>query len=125
MKKHLLLIGSLTAAAAASPAPAAPASSIPPAAKQDVQCFVLYSVAAGNEKDEKKIAGIIAGTWYFLGRIDAKAPGINLEQAMRTQIAALQGNPRTKEIGTACDAQFSRRGADLVTMGQALQKPAQ
>ena len=123
--KNLLLLISLAAAAAASPAQAAPAKSIAPAVKQDLQCFVLYTVAAGNEKDEKKVAGIIAGTWYFLGRIDAKAPGIDLEKVMRQEIPAMQADPRTKEIGAACDAQFSKRGADLIAMGQSLQKPAQ
>ena len=122
--RHLLLIAGLSAATATS-AGAAPATTLSPAIKQDVQCFVLYSVAAGNVTDEKQRTAAIAGTWYFLGRIDAKSPGLDLEQAMRQEIDAMQGNEtQAKAVGTACDAQFSKRGGELTSLGERLQKPA-
>jgi hypothetical protein len=107
----------LAAAAAAATGNAAPPSSLSPAVKRDLQCFVLYTLAAGTEKDEKKLTGVIAGTWYFLGRIDAIAPGIDLDSAMHAELAEMHSNPKTKEIGAACDAQFSKRGSDLVDLG--------
>jgi hypothetical protein len=117
----LLLIGGLAAAAVATTGNAAPAPSLSPSMKQDLQCFVLYTVAAGSEKDEKKLTGAIAGTWYFLGRIDVAAPAIDLDSAMRAEIKEMEGSPRTKEIGSACDARFSRRGSDMINLGKNFQ----
>jgi hypothetical protein len=121
----VLILAGLAAAASATSASAAPAPSLSTAVKQDLQCFVLYTIAAGAETDETKRTGAIAGTWYFLGQIDAVDPGLDLDQAMRAEIVAMQNNPRTKEIGAACDTQFSKRGADLVNLGRDFHKKAQ
>jgi hypothetical protein len=123
MRRQLLIAG-LMIASAATRANAAPAASTPPAVKQDLQCFVLYTIAAGTEKDEKRLASAVAGTWYFIGRIDAAAPGLDLGQAMRAEIADLEHNPKTEAIGAACDAQFAKRGADMTNLGKAFEKPA-
>lgn len=119
-----LLIAGLMAASAATRANAAPAAPTPPAIKPDLQCFILYTVAAGTEKDEKRVASAIAGTWYFIGRIDAIAPGLDLGQAMRAEIADLEHNPKTEAIGAACDAQFAKRGSDMTNLGKAFSKAA-
>ena len=121
MRLHLLMAG-LLAASAAPRANAAPAAPTPPAVKQDLQCFVLYTVAAGTEKDEKRQASAVAGTWYYIGRIDAAAPGLDLGQAMRAEIADLQHNPKTEAIGAACDARFAKRGSDMTNLGKAFHK---
>jgi hypothetical protein len=123
MRNFLLMTG-VAAAVTSMAADAAPATSLTPAVKQDLQCFVLYTIAAGTEKDEKRLAGAIAGTWYFLGQIDAGAPGLDLEQAMRAEIAGLKGNSHVKEIGASCDAQFSKRGSELMSLGKIFDKPA-
>jgi hypothetical protein len=123
--RPILIFAALAAAASATSARAASAPSLSTAVKQDLQCFVLYTIAAGTETDETKRTGAIAGTWYFLGQIDAVDPGLDLDQAMRAEIVAMQNNPHTKEIGAACDAQFSKRGADLVSLGRNFHKTAQ
>jgi len=94
----------------------------PPVASQDLRCFVLYTIAVGNEKDEKKLTGEIAGTWYFFGRLDAVAPGFNVKQALEAGLADLQGNPKAEEIGKACDDQFAKRGGDMSNAGDAMEK---
>jgi hypothetical protein len=114
----------MAAAVTAAAADAAPATSLTPAVKQNLQCFVLYTIAAGSEKDEKRLAGAIAGTWYFLGQIDSAAPGLDLEQAMRAEIDGLKGNSHANEIGASCDAQFSKRGSELMSLGKIFDKPA-
>ena len=119
--RHFLFTIGLTALATTT-ASAVPASSLPAAAKQDMECFVLYTIAAGKETDEKRKTGAIAGTWYFLGRLDAAAPGLDLESAMRTGITDLQSNPKAREIGDACDEQFTKRGSDLVSAGKKIQE---
>jgi hypothetical protein len=119
--RNLLFIAGLAAVSAQSAGAAAP-TPLAPAVKQDLQCFVLYTIATGAETDETKKTGAIAGTWYFLGRLDKAAPGLDLEPAMRAEIEAMQSNPKTKQIGAACDALFSKRGADLVNLGANFRK---
>lgn len=119
-----LLIAGLMAASAVTRANAAAAAQVPPAIKPDLQCFILYTIAAGTEKDEKRLASAIAGTWYFIGRIDAVAPGLDLGQAMRAEIAALEHDPKTEAIGATCDARFAKRGSDMTNLGTVFQKTA-
>jgi hypothetical protein len=53
----------------------------------------------------------------FPGRSDSDAPGADLKQATAKAFDAMKGNPHTKEIGAACDAEFEKRGADLTKLG--------
>jgi hypothetical protein len=118
----MLLMGVAAAAAAPAPPPAAHPLRLAPNIEKDVQCVVFYLMAAGTEKDPAKLQGAIAGSWYFVGRLDVAAPGLNLEQAIRQELAAMQGKPGVKELASACDVQLSKRGADLVDLGARLQK---
>jgi hypothetical protein len=121
---HLLAI--CAAFMAAVPSQAAPPVSRSPAIEKDAQCLLLYLAAAGDGKDEKTQQAAIAGSWYFLGKLDVSAPGTDLVQLLRDEGNALQGNPRAREIGAACDAELAKRGNELIDVGQQLQSaPAQ
>jgi hypothetical protein len=88
------------------------------ATERDVQCLTLTLLASSLEKDQTKQEAIVAETWYFLGRLDVEAPGQDLKRAVNSAFEAVNGNPRAKEIGSACDAQFETRGADLRELGE-------
>jgi hypothetical protein len=120
---HLLAV--CAAFIAASPTQAAPAPTLSPAVEKEAQCLLLYLAAAGA-KDEKTQPAAVAGSWYFLGKLDVSAPGIDLVTLLRDQTIAMQSNPRAKEIGAACDAELAKRGHDLIGVGSQLEdKPAQ
>jgi hypothetical protein len=118
----LLLIAGLAAAAAQSAPP-----TLSPSAHKDVQCFLLYAAAVGaaektNNQNTKEAGSL--GVMYFLGKLQVSAPGLNLLDAVRQEAKAMDGNPRAKEIGEACDAEFTGRGAELRAMGAQMGKPA-
>jgi hypothetical protein len=123
---RLILMAALSALATAAPAQSA-AVSLSPSAQKDVQCFLLYAAAVGaaaktNNQNTKEAASL--GLMYFLGKLQAGAPGLNLLDAVRQQAKVMDGSPSAKEIGTACDAEFTARGAELKALGGQLQKPA-
>ncbi len=118
---RVYLLAACAAFVAAEPVQAAAADSRTPAGEIDTQCLLLYLAAAGDGKDQKVQQAAIAGSWYFLGKLDVGAPGLDLVQALRSKAEALQGNPRAEEIGAACDAELSKRGTQLIEIGKQLQ----
>jgi len=85
---------------------------VPAAAAQDLRCLTLALVATSEAKEQAKQAAI-AEAWYFMGRLDAEVPGIDLKPALTGVLEAMNKNPHTRDIGVACDAEFVKRGADL------------
>jgi hypothetical protein len=110
----------LAALAAPFSTPAFSTERSPPlsaAAEQDVRCLALGLVGVSMEKDQTKQQGMIAETWYFAGRLDAEAPGLALKPALTGALDSMNGNPKAKETGAACDAAFQKRGDDLKNIG--------
>jgi hypothetical protein len=118
--KRVHLLAASAALFAATPVTAAPVASPAPAVERYTQCLLLYLAAAGDGKDEKVQQAAIVGSWYFLGKLDATAPGLDLVQALREKVAALQVDPRADEIGAACDTELSTRGTQLLDIGKQL-----
>ena len=112
-----LLLATVAASSPVSAADRVPTAALSPAAERDVQCVTLALVAVSAEKDQTKQQAVIAEAWYFLGRLDSDAPGADLKQATAKAFETMKGNPHTKDIGVACDAEFEKRGADLTKLG--------
>ena len=110
----LALLGLTIPSSAAVRTSAVPLSQ---SSERDVQCFTLALVAAGGEKDPARRQTAVAGVWYFLGRIDSEAPGIDLKRNADRAFARMRRTRGTMDIAAACDAQFRKRGADLVRLG--------
>jgi hypothetical protein len=53
-----------------------------------------------------------------------EAPTVNLVEAVRQEANAFDGNPHMKDVGNACDAEFQKRGAELIDLGKQLQQTA-
>ncbi len=87
----LLALAIPTIAAAAQPR--APAAKAPTATAAgglagDVRC-VLTMVALAQQKDRQEAARM--GVYFFAGRINARAPGVDLAATMRAEAAQLDG----------------------------------
>lgn len=122
-----MVLAAFATVAAASPAGAAPRVPLSPSVQKDVQCFVLFAAAAdsaGKAKDEAARAATSMGVMYYLGKLQAGAPGLNLVAAVRQEADGFAGNPHMKDIGAACDDEFQKRGQELVDFGKQLQQPA-
>src|SRR6476646_11971858 len=125
---RFLVVLAAFATVAAAPAPrSAPRVSLSPSVQKDVQCFVLFAAAvasAGNAHDDAARAASGLGVMYYLGKLQVGAPGLNLVAAVRQEADAFVDNPRVKDIGATCDAEFQKRGQELVDFGNQLQEPA-
>jgi hypothetical protein len=125
--RFFYLLASSAALAATTPATAAPIS-MSPAVQQDVRCFMLFAAAtdqAAKAKNDAAREATSLGVMYFLGKLTIEAPTLNLVDAVRQEATALSGNAGAKAVGTACDAEFAKRGQDLVDFGKALQSANQ
>jgi hypothetical protein len=123
MRRLISLV--VLAAATATPAGAVPIK-MTPAVQKDVQCFLLFAVAAdqaSDAKDDKSQQGTSLALTYFMGKLAVSAPGLNLAAAVRQEGDAFKGNTHAKEVGDACDAEFSKVGTQLQSLGTDLQKP--
>jgi len=109
-----------SAVAAAAPAQAAPLS---PTVKKDVQCFLLLAAGVGASGEEKaKQAGSI-GIAYFYGRLQVEAPGLDLVQAVRDEIIALEKDKAAAEkIAAACDSEVAAFGEKLKRFGEEMKR---
>jgi hypothetical protein len=110
------------AALGSAPAPAATLSDV---ARKDVQCFVLYAVAvqqADEAKDDKVREAGSLGLMYLFGRLQVEAPGADLAAAVRQEAQAIDAGEDMKDLGAACDAEFQKRGAELMDLGKQLQE---
>jgi hypothetical protein len=88
----LLLLGlaaPATAATTLKPAPA-PATGV----SADVRCL-LTMYALGQDKQRQQAA--VIGAYFFIGRINARAPGIDLPAAVKAEAAKLQGKSLNEE----------------------------
>jgi hypothetical protein len=89
-------------------------------ATHDIQCFVMYSAAAGTVTDpQQKMATTMAVTYYY-GRIRTHSPDLDVAQAAIEQFRILKG-AEAKRIGTACEAEFKAMGNELLALGRKLQ----
>lgn len=122
--RRLALVMTMIAAAASPMQAATAAVPLNPAAQRDVQCFVLYAAATGasDGSDEAVQRAAMLGTAYFIGKLKSGAPDLNLLDAVRQEAAALQGNPRAPDIGSACDAEVSRLSDEMIELGKELQR---
>lgn len=101
------LFAHLTAQGAAV-APAAPPS------PQDVRCYRLMAELAQDDDPRIASAGL-TGAQYFLGRIDARAPGFEPAQ----DSMAMAQSERDSLIGQ-CGALMGAGGRDFRSFGQQL-----
>jgi len=119
----VLLLGA--AAAAAQPSSTLQNNQISPAAKTDLECFVLYAAAVGGadaDKDANVTQAGSLGVMYFYGKLQVEALGLNLAQAIRDEAAQMDGDPHIQDVAKSCDAEFQRRGSELIDLGQELQQ---
>jgi hypothetical protein len=121
---RIQLLAVFAASVAAIPVQAAPPAPRSAATQHDAQCLVLFLAAAGT-KDEKTQQAALAGSWYFLGKLQTSAPGVDLLKLIGEEGTALEKNPRAEEIGNACDAELAKRGQELMEVGKSGQTQSQ
>ena len=116
--KRILWAGALMAALGTAPAALAQDAAV----AADVRCIAIAGLAAGQAPAEQQ-GQIVAGMMYFLGKLDARAPNLDIAAAIRLQLVGLQANGQAE--AQRCAAEVSGRGRALQDIGQKLaQSPA-
>lgn len=109
------MLGALLLASAAAALPQAQS----PADEADLRCMAVLSLAIAQMPDAQK-PGVVAGVLYFMGRIDARASGLDLEAGLRRVSAELTQDLIRSE-GQRCGAIMTERGQHLQRVGAAMQ----
>ena len=90
---------------------------------QDLHCVTAIANSLGVAKTEEDKTSLTAVMFYFLGKVDAAAPELDLEKA----IVAVASSPNfmTKQLPAdlkRCGAEMGSRGQQLSAIGSALTK---
>lgn len=113
-----MIVFSMIAAAAAAAQP------LEPAAEADMRCIaaMLYAVGQADErKDAKSTSVLLASVSYFIGKIDARVPGVDY----RGHIARLaQSSVFAKELDGEIKRCALESGSALQVVGKAAQSAA-
>ncbi len=98
------------------------ASGVAPATiEDDLHCAALFALVAGMSEDEAKKRDVVSGFLYYVGKLDGRSPGYDLESGL----AALLTQPgyMTEVLpkdADRCAAELTSRGSDLEKIGEAL-----
>ena len=98
---------------------AATAAAAPDDDVDDIRCLIVAAELADNGDKEIAEAGTLMTT-YFLGRLDGRSPGANLEQLITREAPALTDEDKQKLL-VACSAQLELRGEQMEALGARLQ----
>jgi hypothetical protein len=103
-----VLAAAATGARAADPAPA-----------PDLRCLAVASVLASNSDPNVKNAGVMAAL-YYLGKLDGRDPGLDLETRLRQEVTQLSPQEIQSET-LRCGAELAARGKTMNEIGLRLQ----
>jgi hypothetical protein len=92
------------------------------ATTDDVRCLVVSLAMAGVGGKNVQAAGMMA-TLYYLGRLDGRAPGLDLENRVIDEVVAMRPAD-VKATAMRCGETMKSRGEALATVGQHIQARA-
>lgn len=101
--------------------PAAHASPGDAANAQDAQCVVIGARISASPDQQQRASGQLL-TVYFLGRIEGRSPGINLEKLIELQATAMTRDDERRAL-QRCGKEFASQGTELVRIGRMLVAP--
>ncbi|HSX55331.1 MAG TPA: hypothetical protein VLG14_08540 [Sphingomonas sp.] len=94
----------------------AQAAQLDPSIEADVACVASFSYLTSTLPKERQaeMAPLIT---YYVGRIDGKQPGVDLQAAILRQVAGKSG----ADLNSYVQSNTKRCGAEMVQMGNRLQ----
>ena len=96
-----------------------------PAVQKDVQCFLIFALKTGSSKDRTdQLTAGLAET-YYLGKVRAEAPAIDLTAAVSDQVSLLAANSaNSKDVRDACVDEFGRALDQVVAIKKRGSQPS-
>lgn len=98
--------------------------SVPDPNIEDTRCIAVVALTISQTKDDKEKTGLSAGLMYFLGRIDARTPGYDLEAALRRILDAVEKGESLSADAIRCGGILQQRGQYMMEFGQRMQNGA-
>lgn len=106
---------------------AAASAALQPVAAEDpdLHCMAAYLFAAGIMQDDKTVSGeekaqVATLVTYYLGKLNARFPGIQLGDAMqRLTMSEGYGQAVIQQDVTRCNIEVDRWSGELQAMGEA------
>jgi hypothetical protein len=95
-----------------------PANAVSPESVADVRCFIsAVSLLQSPNNDVRAAAA--SSALYYLGKLDGREPGIDLEQVMLAEARKMRSTQLRAET-EACGKELSARGAAINAIGRKL-----
>lgn len=115
--KTLMIAAVLALSTVAAPASAQTQN---PQNMADMQCFASIAYLAGkSEADAIQIAGLTAGTMYYLGRLEGRSPNVDWLQQLHIYLNATDEAEIQSHL-SRCGTELSAKGDALVAWGEAM-----
>jgi hypothetical protein len=92
------------------------APAVDPATEADLRCIALFAISSGKAPEDKK-PGLAAGLLFFLGRIDARSPGFDLEANLR-RVMLSETQASLQADAARCGPIIESKGKLLTEIGQ-------
>lgn len=86
----------------------------------DLKCVAVFSVAASQDADSKTTMAAGVGVFYFLGRIEGRAPGFDIESGLRLEANKLTVPTAVSELNR-CAAVLTSKAEELQAIGSGMQ----
>jgi hypothetical protein len=108
---------SLLAASSLSAGAVAPV----PETRDDLRCFLIMALLVDSSAEGKGKEAAMAGTLYFLGKLDVRAPGLDIGAAATAELGSMT-EAEFQSQKPRCIALLEERGHYLVAIGTAMEK---
>lgn len=115
--KTLGVLATMAAVLAAGPVQAQTQDS---ETRKDLRCIASIAMLAGSTQDASTANSAIMGFLYYLGRAEGREGDLNLENALRQEIARMSPSDIPAEM-IRCGDQLKSKGEQLQAIGRSMQ----
>lgn len=89
---------------------------------EDVRCLIIFMQMSNAQAQAAQTGGLI-GSFYYMGKLDGRSQGLDLEKLILTEVAAMSENS-FKQDAARCGNDMTKRGQAAADLGKALQQHA-